>query len=390
MEENKKVSFRLNETEIKKFKAFAEEQGINQAEAFTKLFEALELNKAKAIVSGRSKEIESIENHLNAIQGIYLTALEINQNAETVIKENYSRELNSKDSIIIGLQDKNKEFKEQVEQIKEVQKLNNELNKKVLDINKQLEERVEEVKKINESNSTLNSIVTEYKQFKVFNVELEESNKKLAEANILAKTELKDLNNKLEITAKDLNNTADFYKKEIARITTDSKQTVCDIRQTNENNLKELKKEHKETLKVEKEEHKATLKEVNVDNINTINLLKEEHLKTIENIENKNLKEIEVLKNNAAIEVATLKAENLRNKELLERKQKEELKEKQTEIREQQKDLKEQQKEINANISNIAKLEMQNATILNNNTELLKEIESLKIELDAKSKKSKN
>ena len=41
MNENKRVTFRLNEEEIEKFKVFSEEQGINQAEAFVKLIEAM-------------------------------------------------------------------------------------------------------------------------------------------------------------------------------------------------------------------------------------------------------------------------------------------------------------------------------------------------------------
>ena len=65
MNENKRVTFRLNEEEVEKFKAFSEEQGINQTEAFAKLIESMELSKAKAIVSDRAKEIES---HFNSIR----------------------------------------------------------------------------------------------------------------------------------------------------------------------------------------------------------------------------------------------------------------------------------------------------------------------------------
>ena len=122
MNENKRVTFRLNEEEVEKFKAFSEEQGINQAEAFAKLIKTMELSKAKSIVSDRTKEIESIESHLNAIQSIYLTALEINQNAECVIKENYSKELNSKDQTIIDMQEKVKTLKDVAEQSEEFEK----------------------------------------------------------------------------------------------------------------------------------------------------------------------------------------------------------------------------------------------------------------------------
>ncbi|MGL4452243.1 MAG: hypothetical protein ACRCTZ_13755, partial [Sarcina sp.] len=101
MNENKRVTFRLNEEEVEKFKVFTEEHNLSQAEGFAKLIESMELTKAKAVVSDRAKEIGALENHLAAIQSIYLTALEINQNAEITIRDNYSKELNSKDQIIM-------------------------------------------------------------------------------------------------------------------------------------------------------------------------------------------------------------------------------------------------------------------------------------------------
>ena len=299
MNENKRVTFRLNEEEIEKFKAFSEEQGINQAEAFAKLIKAMELSKAKSIVSDRTKEIESIESHLNAIQSIYLTALEINQNAETVIKENYSKELNSKDSIIIELQDKNKAFKEQVEQIKEVNKVNSELNKVVEDINKQLLDKIEEVKKGNESNSTLNGIVAEYKEFKVINVELGEINKKLVEDITDAKTTIKDLNNKFGATQKELSNIKEFYQQEIKELKSDNKQTLADGKKSYEDSIKELKQEHKEIIKDIKSEladikksYDGVIKELKAETKEEIQTIKSDKSIIIDNLR----KEIEQLR----------------------------------------------------------------------------------------------
>ena len=286
MNENKRVTFRLNEEEVEKFKVFSEEQGINQAEAFAKLIEAMELSKAKAIVSDRAKEIESIESHLNAIQSIYLTALEINQNAEIVIKENYSKELNSKDSIIIELQDKNKAFKEQVEQIKEVNKVNSELNKVVEDINKQLLDKIEEVKKVNESNSTLNGIVAEYKEFKVTNIELEKTNKNLVEGITDAKTTIKDLNNKLGATQKELSNIKEFYQQEIKELKSDNKQIIADGKKSYEDSTKELKQEHKETIKDIKADHKSEITDIKKSYDEIIKELKAETKEAIQNIKN--------------------------------------------------------------------------------------------------------
>lgn len=267
----KRVTFRLNEEEVSKFKAFTEEYGLNQADGFAKLIEAMELNKAKSIVSDRAKEIESIENHLRAIQNIYLAALEINQNAEITIKENYSKELNSKDQTIIELQDRIKNLKEVAEKSKEVEKINKELSKNIDSIAKQLEDKVEEVKRINESNSTLNGIVSEYKAYKDANTELEEVNIKLKQDILDSSTANKDLNNKLEAIKNELINIKEFYQQQLKEIKSDYKQTLADNSQTYENNLKEMKLEHKQELQELKKENKENILE-----------LKEEHKQEID------------------------------------------------------------------------------------------------------------
>ena len=303
MSENKRVTFRLNEEEVIKFKAFTEEYNISQADGFAKLIEALEISKAKGIVSDRSKEIEAIENHLSAIQGIYLTSLEINQNAESVIKENYSKELNSKDSIIIELQDKNKVFKEQVEQIKEIHKLNNELNKVVEDINKQLLDKTEEVKKVNESNSTLNDIVAEYKGYKIANIDLEKSNIELKVSVLDVETANKDLNNKLRAVQSELDNIKEFYHQQLQELKSDSRQTLADRCQTYENTIKEMKLEHKQELQEIKKESKENTVELKVDHKQELDALKVDKDATIESLR----KEIELLKKPKTKKVAVKK-----------------------------------------------------------------------------------
>lgn len=281
MNENKRVTFRLNEEEIEKFKAFTEEYNISQADGFAKLIECMELSKAKTVIVDRAKEIGALENHLAAIQSIYLTALEINQNAEDTIKENYSKELNSKDQTIIDLQEKIKTLKEVAEQSKEVEKTNKELNKNIEDVTKQLNDKVEEVKKVNESNSTLNGIVAEYKGYKAINIDLEKSNAKLKEEILDSTTAHKDLENKLVAVQNELNNIKEFYQQQLKEVKSDNKQTIADNGQTYENSIKEMKVDHKSEIQELKQEYKENISE-----------LKAEHKQELESLK----KEIELLK----------------------------------------------------------------------------------------------
>lgn len=292
MSENKRVTFRLNEEEIEKFKAFTDEYNISQADGFAKLIEAMEISKAKAMVSDRAKEIESMESHLNAIQNIYLTALEINQNAETTIKENYSKELTSKDQIIIDLQDKIKSLKEVAEQSKEVEKTNKELNKSIDDVTKQLEDKIEEIKKVNESNSTLNGIVAEYKGYKATNTELEKTNTKLKEEILDGATANKDLSNKLVAVQNELDNIKDFYQQQLKEVKADHKQTLADNSQTYENSIKEIKLEHKSEVQEIKKENKENTAELKLEHKQELEVLRSDKDNIIETLRN----EIELLK----------------------------------------------------------------------------------------------
>ncbi|MGL4991125.1 MAG: hypothetical protein ACRCYE_14025 [Sarcina sp.] len=292
MNENKRVTFRLNEEEIEKFKVFTEEYNLSQADGFAKLIESMELSKAKAVVSDRAKEVGALENHLAAIQSIYLTALEINQNAEITIKENYSKELNSKDQIIIQLQQEQKEFKGKLEQIKEVSKINKDLNKVIEDINKQLTDKIEEVKKVNESNSTLNGIVAEYKGYKASNRELERGIKEVQLKFSEGETIIKDLNNKLKNTENELSNIKEFYQEQLKEIKSDNKQALSDICQTYENSIKALKIEHKQEIQDLKKENKENILELKAEYKQEVDKLKADKDEMIEVLR----KEIEILK----------------------------------------------------------------------------------------------
>ena len=65
--EIKQASFRFGNADIEKFRAFAEEHGMNQAEMFQSMLTAFELAQAKTILADRGKEIETFQATLNAL-----------------------------------------------------------------------------------------------------------------------------------------------------------------------------------------------------------------------------------------------------------------------------------------------------------------------------------
>ena len=274
---SKQVSFRLKEEEIEKFRAFADENNIKQSAIFSKLIESFELAKAKGIVSDRCKEIEAMEGHLQGIQTIYLSALEINKNTEDTIKENYSKELVSKDQIIMELQEKNKLLGSNIENIKTLEKSNEELTKIVATRDKDLILKAEEFQKLNDSNSALSQIVAEYKEYKINNDILEMELKEVATHLTEKETNLKDTSNKLNTSIKELSTIKDFYQQEIKEIKADNRQTVSDNKHTFEISLKEEKEENKKTIKEMKIEHKSILENIQKNCDATLKDLKVEH-----------------------------------------------------------------------------------------------------------------
>lgn len=110
MGEIKQTNFRIDSETADAFRAFCEEKGMNQAQGFDHVMQVFELNQAKTAIQGRCVEIEEFETSVKAILSAYLNSLEINQNAEMRVREQFSSELTRKDARIAELQKKVEEL----------------------------------------------------------------------------------------------------------------------------------------------------------------------------------------------------------------------------------------------------------------------------------------
>lgn len=110
MGEIKQTNFRIDSETADAFRAFCEEKGMNQAQGFDHVMQVLELNQAKTAIQGRCVEIEEFETSVKAILSAYLNSLEINQNAEVRVREQFASELTRKDARIVELQKKCEEL----------------------------------------------------------------------------------------------------------------------------------------------------------------------------------------------------------------------------------------------------------------------------------------
>lgn len=100
----KQTNFRIDQETAEKFRDFCEENGMSQAQGFDHVMQVVELDKAKAATPGRITEIESFEKSVKDIMAAYLNSIEINNNTEARIREQFNSALSSKDKTISDLQ----------------------------------------------------------------------------------------------------------------------------------------------------------------------------------------------------------------------------------------------------------------------------------------------
>lgn len=260
--EIKAVSFRLIDEDIQKFREIADEQGLNQAEMFQGLMNNFEMAKAKGMITDRSKEIEVFQDTVNTLVSMFINSLAINQTSEERIRETLSLELNTKDKTIADLQEYKEKTKDQLktnkEEIKSLEDVGNDLRYTLDKTNKELDQKTSIVDNQQDQINTLNSIVTEYKQYKDINKDLE---LKSNELNTKV-TDVLHSNADLESKIENLESMKNFYKSEVDSLKNEIKELNTNIKlieQTSKEEIKTTEKAYKDELKALEEEHRVKI-----------------------------------------------------------------------------------------------------------------------------------
>lgn len=197
MEDIKQTNFRVDQQTVEGFRGFCKEMGFSQAQGFDHLMQLVEMDKAKSVVSSRATEIEDFEQHTKALISAYLRSIELNENAEARVKENFESALKSKDSIIADLQEKIeqlKAYKLEIEEMKEeIESIQAEKKSILEEVNfwkKQVDSAED---KVSDKNRQIALLTEKVQQFE----ETEKENKALKELDIQMKAEIDDLKRKI-------------------------------------------------------------------------------------------------------------------------------------------------------------------------------------------------
>lgn len=116
--EMKTRSIRADETTLEKFKALSESFD-NQGECLSQLITAYEISNAKHTLTDMKTDIADYESHIQSIQEAFLHVLELNNNAEQRIRQEYAALLQSKDKTIADLQSRSEELEKEAAAAKE-------------------------------------------------------------------------------------------------------------------------------------------------------------------------------------------------------------------------------------------------------------------------------
>lgn len=116
MSDIKQATFRLNKETTDKFKQYCEENNLTAAQGFDFLMEILTLDNAKATLTTRETEISNFEQHTKALISAYLHSLELNENAEARIKEQFATQIETQARSIAEYQGEITELKHRLEE----------------------------------------------------------------------------------------------------------------------------------------------------------------------------------------------------------------------------------------------------------------------------------
>lgn len=287
MSDIKATSFRLNDDDIAKFKKFAEKEGYNQAEAFKSIMQTVEMAKAKNCIKDRAKEIEVFQDTVNTLVNMFLNSLSVNQTSEDRIREELSKELQSKDNTIANLHEQLQKLKIDNDDFKKSSKSLNEEIKATKDeikrINNVFLEKQKNIDKLNSNNDLLQEQLKEFKQYRDDYSQLNNQFDKLK----LEYGELKEANNKYNNENELLKNKisaysdiVEFYKNEISNKDKDIDNYKKDI--------KSLDKKYNTKIENIKNEYEKTYSEQLLSKIDNLNDKHEVELSRKE-LENKKL-----------------------------------------------------------------------------------------------------
>lgn len=216
----RQTNFRVDTESANAFRAFCEENGYNQAQGFDHLIQVLELNKAKTSIEGRLTEITTFEEYIKKIMDSYLTSLQIAQNTEERVREDYKTDIALRDKALADNEQKIIERDEKINQLTSETQNSQKIAKEALQSAENAKKQAESASQIASEKEKINSMLSSklaeaeeklsgYDKLKSEEESLKKNISDLQHSNELAKAETNHLKEQYDNTVKQLQETTD-------------------------------------------------------------------------------------------------------------------------------------------------------------------------------------
>lgn len=113
MAETKSKAFRADEKTIERINTWMESNGISNGEALERMADIIDMSEAKGQLAGRATEIENFESLVHQLVTSYTASLQLAQNAEARIRDEFAKRMDSQDTTIADLQNRVKTMKDE-------------------------------------------------------------------------------------------------------------------------------------------------------------------------------------------------------------------------------------------------------------------------------------
>ena len=119
MAETKTKAFRADEKTIDRISTWMADNGISNSEALARMADIIDMSEAKGNLAGRSTEIANFESLTHQLTIAYTASLQLAQNAEARIRDEFAKRLTSQDDMIADLQARAKALSEEANAAKD-------------------------------------------------------------------------------------------------------------------------------------------------------------------------------------------------------------------------------------------------------------------------------
>ncbi|MGL5616838.1 MAG: hypothetical protein ACRDD2_11515 [Sarcina sp.] len=278
--ELKVKSFRVDEETFSKFKDIASSEFGNQGQCLDALINLYETEQSKSSLITRQLEIESFQDYINKINRLFVTSLQMSEDAEERAKEGFFKKIEAKEEALMILKEK----------IKVKEEENNQLKEKVKFLIKEQNEFQENLKRLEENKSTLTQLANRNydlsEELKKKIVSLEEENNNIKKNNlsiiklesdlIIEKNKVEESNKKNKELEKTFNSTEEkiikkdeqlkkineeklSYQMLLERLKTEQRKEIEILEGKYES---KYKKDLEERIELMKREHNLEIKEL--------------------------------------------------------------------------------------------------------------------------------